>query len=38
MCDEKYEELVQSVMNELECSRSEAQSFIESSGMFSILD
>lgn len=36
MTNEKYEELIKSVMEELECSRSEAVEFIEFSGMYSI--
>lgn len=35
MSNEKYEELIKSVMEELECSRSEAETFIEFSGMYS---
>lgn len=36
MTNEKYEELIKSVMEELECSRSEALAFIEFSGMYSV--
>lgn len=34
MKNDRYEELVQSVMDEFECDRSEAVMFIESTGMY----
>lgn len=36
MSNEKYEELIKSVMEELGCSRLEAEAFIEFSGMYSV--
>lgn len=36
--EERYEELIQSVMEEFDCDRKEAEVFIETSGMFYLIE